>query len=109
MTAELVGHFAKYSRDVLKNGDYALTVHDQNKFIKASVRVKQFLEENVRRIPRAREMLRRPYQQADLLYNALTETVSGMELTPGFFCSDMTFKTRIPQYLRAKEMWGPEE
>ncbi len=94
---------SKYRKEVLNNLGYLPSTVDQSKFISAAAKLNTFFEVNSKSFP---SLLKDTNKQVDLLWQSIEQETKGMrtslaDITPGFFCSDLTFSRRLPAYLAA--------
>jgi hypothetical protein len=93
----------KYKKEVLKGFEYEPTTPERSKFILAASKLSTFFEVNSKKVSGIAKDVNK---QVDLLWLAIEQETKSMrtsiaDITPGFFCSDLTFSRRLPAYLAA--------
>lgn len=80
--------------------------YDEKKFILGAKRAVEFFENNDRKIAYCDTEYKHPYSKAEAVWKAIQRSVNGsITITPGFFCSDLTFSSRLPEYLDHIGVW----
>jgi hypothetical protein len=91
-----------YRKNVLSDSHIEFNVKERNCFVKASQRIVEFFKENRNKI--SSHVTLSDDEKAQYLWEAIVaDTGEGAgnirKITPGWFCSDVTFHHRYPAYL----------
>jgi hypothetical protein len=87
---------AKFKKEILNVSNYTPPPSDKSKFVAAAARLNSFFEINSKHYP---TIFRNIHKQVECLYSCIKTSVNGIDISPGFFCSDATFSRRLPTYL----------
>jgi hypothetical protein len=88
----------RYCKEVLGDIDIQLPISELNKFVEGSRRFTEYLIQNTKRLDK--NLLHNDQVKGELFWKSVTKDLNDLsKLTPGWFCSDLTFTRRIPAYL----------
>jgi hypothetical protein len=96
----------RYKQEILGTNGYKLPEKDQQAFIRASIRLKEYMKEN--KVSERTHFNCNDRNIADWLFGAVFYASGRTEytVTPGWFCSDLTFERRLPAYLQKQAIVG---
>lgn len=106
ITERFVYLFSEYRKEVHRDYRYSPQADDLKRFTQATKRTLEFFKDMRDDIPHFSMEFSRKNSIPDFVWAAVLWSMEGSDIpvTPGFLCSDRTFKQRLPDYLRHKRM-----
>jgi len=88
----------RYKKEVLGGSVDQIPIVELNKFVEGSRRFSEYLLQNSKRIDK--NLLINNQVKGEIFWKSVTKDLNDLsKLTPGWFCSELTFTRRIPAYL----------